>query len=121
MTFIHGSIHAFVFKTSITRRHEIGVDPDAITFRPYPFPALDHGDPIRTRLTIKRTRFTENQDFVCSPILGSEGRGGHNRKDYHLTIDMAKDDKKKTGTPIQEAGFFVGCLHPRCTPEIKST
>lgn len=35
--------------------------------------------------------FTENQDFVCSPILGSEGRGGHNRKEYHLTLDMAKE------------------------------
>lgn len=35
--------------------------------------------------------FVENQDFVCSPILVSEGRGGHNRKDYFLSLDMAKE------------------------------
>jgi len=52
-----------------------GENQKVLIFREaYPFPALsgeDHGDPIRTRFTIKRTRFTENQDFVCSPILAS--------------------------------------------------
>ena len=40
---------------------------------------------------VKKYGFTENQDFVCSPVLVSEGRGGHNAIDYHLTIDMAKE------------------------------
>ncbi len=40
---------------------------------------------------IEQYEFIENQDFVCSPVLGSEGRGGHNRIDYHLTLDMAKE------------------------------
>ena len=40
---------------------------------------------------IEQYGFLENQDFICSPILGSNGRGGHNRKDYHLTLDMAKE------------------------------
>ena len=40
---------------------------------------------------IEQYGFIENQDFVCSPISGNEGRGGHNRKDYHATLDMAKE------------------------------
>ena len=40
---------------------------------------------------IKQYGFVENQDFVCSPILGSKGRGGHNAKEYHLTLDMTKE------------------------------
>lgn len=40
---------------------------------------------------IEKYGFTENQDYVCSPVLASEGRGGQNRIDYHLSIDMAKE------------------------------
>ncbi|GAA5094946.1 antA/AntB antirepressor family protein [Bartonella acomydis] len=40
---------------------------------------------------INKYNLVENQDFVCSPILGSKGRGGHNRKDYHLTLSVAKE------------------------------
>jgi len=49
----------------------------------------DFSDWIKDR--INKYGFTENQDYVCSPVLGSEGRGGKNRIDYHLTIDMAKE------------------------------
>ena len=36
--------------------------------------------------------FVEGNDFVvCSPNLGSKRRGGHNRIDYRLTLDMAKE------------------------------
>lgn len=47
--------------------------------------------------------FVENEDFLCSPNLASgenkglqrffnqTGRGGHNRKEYFLTLDMAKE------------------------------
>jgi len=49
----------------------------------------DFSDWIKDR--INKYGFTENQDYVCSPVLGSEGRGGQNRIDYHLTLDMAKE------------------------------
>ena len=37
--------------------------------------------------------FIEGEDFIlCSPNPASKkGRGGHNRTDYHLTLDMAKE------------------------------
>ena len=38
------------------------------------------------KLQITWARLVENRDFVCSPVLGSKGRGGHNAKDYHLTL-----------------------------------
>lgn len=60
---------------------------------------------------IDQYSFVENQDFVCSPVLVSNGRGGHNRKDYHLTLDMAKElamvernDKGK-----QARTYFIEC------------
>ena len=63
---------------------------------------------------IQKYGFVENQDFVCSPILASknlDGRGGSNRKDYHLTLDMAKElamvernDKGK-----QARLYFIEC------------
>lgn len=41
---------------------------------------------------IEQYSFTEGEDFIlCSPDLGSKRRGGHNRTDYHLTLDMAKE------------------------------
>jgi phage anti-repressor protein/phage antirepressor YoqD-like protein len=49
----------------------------------------DFSDWIKDR--INKYGFTENQDYVCSPVLGSEGRGGQNRIDYQLSIDMAKE------------------------------
>jgi phage anti-repressor protein len=45
--------------------------------------------------------FVEGQDF-CSLISASkdsEGRGGHNRKDYALTLDMAKELAMVERTP----------------------
>lgn len=40
--------------------------------------------------------FVENEDFTCSPILGSEistqnSWGGNNRIEYHITLNMAKE------------------------------
>jgi phage anti-repressor protein len=42
---------------------------------------------------IEHYGFVEGEDFIlCSPNPGSKkGRGGHNRTDYHLTLDMAKE------------------------------
>ncbi|EDM2047194.1 phage antirepressor Ant [Salmonella enterica subsp. enterica serovar Muenchen] len=37
--------------------------------------------------------FVENQDVILLPKNGEQkvGRGGHNRKDYHFTLDTAKE------------------------------
>lgn len=60
---------------------------------------------------IGQYNFTENQDFVCSPVLASEGRGGHNRIDYHLTLDMAKElsmvERNEKGKQARQ--YFIEC------------
>ena len=60
---------------------------------------------------IESFEFVENRDFVCSPILGSEGRGGKNRIDYHLTLDMAKElsmvERNEKGK--QARLYFIEC------------
>lgn len=64
------------------------------------------------RARIEQYRFVENSDFVCSPIPGSkESRGGHNRLDYHLTIDMAKElamvERSDRGKEARQ--YFLEC------------
>ncbi|MGC8605920.1 MAG: antA/AntB antirepressor family protein, partial [Desulfomonilaceae bacterium] len=62
---------------------------------------------------IRQHGFVENQDFVCLPILASKdqpaGRGGHNRMEYHLTIEAAKHISMAEHTPKgQEARqYFI--------------
>lgn len=72
---------------------------------------------------IQQYGFVEGQDFLCSPKLGSatandcspnlasKGRGGHNIKEYALSLDMAKElamvernDKGK-----QARLYFIEC------------
>lgn len=44
---------------------------------------------------INSYNFEENQDFTLLPEIGEQtrntGRGGHNKTEYHITIDMAKE------------------------------
>lgn len=41
---------------------------------------------------IEQYGFIDGDDFIlCSPLLGSKRRGGHNRTDYQLTLDTAKE------------------------------
>lgn len=40
---------------------------------------------------ISQYGFEENQDFVIASPKSEAKRGGHNRTDYHLTLDMAKE------------------------------
>ena len=65
---------------------------------------------------INQFGFTEHQDFViiedvCFPNSESKGRGGHNKKDYHLTIDMAKElsmvERNEKGKQARQ--YFIEC------------
>lgn len=55
--------------------------------------------------------FVENQDYVCSPISASKHRGGHNRRDYHLSFDMAKElamvERNDKGKQARQ--YFIAC------------
>ncbi|MCX8396018.1 antA/AntB antirepressor family protein, partial [Escherichia coli] len=56
--------------------------------------------------------FVENQDFVIAcQNWQAKGRGGHNRKDYHLTLDTAKElamvERNEKGRQIRR--YFIEC------------
>ncbi|UNE55274.1 antA/AntB antirepressor family protein [Bartonella machadoae] len=74
---------------------------------------LEIGKDFSTWITdrINKYNLLENQDFVCSPILGSKGRGGHNRKDYYLTLSVAKElsmlENNKKGREARL--YFIEC------------
>lgn len=61
---------------------------------------------------IEEYGFTDGEDF-CSPDLASKrrGRGGHNRTDYHLTLDMAKElamiENNDQGRAVRR--YFIQC------------
>ncbi|WP_375637149.1 antA/AntB antirepressor family protein [Bartonella sp. AP152HLJHH] len=72
---------------------------------------------------IKKYNLLENQDFVWSPNLASKGRGGHNRKDYHLTLSVAKElsmlENNKKGREARL--YFIKCerlLKQVVTPQV---
>ncbi|CAK01351.1 phage antirepressor Ant [Bartonella tribocorum] len=86
---------------------------------------LEIGKDFSTWITdrINKYNLVENQDFVCSPILGSKGRGGHNRKDYHLTLSVAKElsmvENNKKGREARL--YFIECerrLKQVATPQV---
>lgn len=60
---------------------------------------------------IDKYDFLENQDYVCSPVLVSKGRGGHNAIDYHLSLDMAKElsmvERNAKGKEARQ--YFIEC------------
>lgn len=63
---------------------------------------------------IQKYGFVENQDFVCFPILESknlDGRGGHNRKEYAISLDMAKElamvERNDKGKQARQ--YFIEC------------
>ncbi|ECU9163145.1 TPA: phage antirepressor Ant [Salmonella enterica] len=56
--------------------------------------------------------FIENQDYViASQSREAKTRGGHNRKDYHLTLDTAKElamvERNEKGRQIRR--YFIEC------------
>ena len=70
----------------------------------------DYTNWIKDRIT--EYDFKENDDFVCSPDLASKkGRGGHNRIDYHITLDMGKElamvERTEKGRAVRK--YFIEC------------
>ncbi|EOV0283788.1 antA/AntB antirepressor family protein [Salmonella enterica] len=65
------------------------------------------------RARIAEYEFVENQDFILLAKFGEQrkGRGGHNRKDYHLTLDTAKElamvERNEKGRQIRR--YFIEC------------
>lgn len=53
---------------------------------------LQNGDAFANwiKSRIEKYRFKENDEFALVSAKAKKGSGGHNRKDYHLTLDMAK-------------------------------
>ncbi|EFN2432409.1 antA/AntB antirepressor family protein [Escherichia coli] len=62
---------------------------------------------------ISEYEFIENQDYILLSNLGKQtsGRGGHNRKDYHLTLNTAKElamvERNEKGRQIRR--YFIEC------------
>lgn len=62
---------------------------------------------------ISEYEFIENQDYILLSNFGKQtsGRGGHNRKDYHLTLDTAKElamvERNEKGRQIRR--YFIEC------------
>ncbi|EEO7834143.1 phage antirepressor Ant [Salmonella enterica] len=62
---------------------------------------------------LEEYEFIENQDYILLSNSGKQtsGRGGHNRKDYHLTLDTAKElamvERNEKGRQIRR--YFIEC------------
>ena len=61
---------------------------------------------------IKEYDFQENQDFRLLAKFGEQkGKGGHNRKEYQLTLDMAKElsmvERNEKGKQVRR--YFIEC------------
>lgn len=62
---------------------------------------------------VDKYKFVENQDFVLLPNFGEqkEGRGGHNIKEYAVSLDMAKElsmvENNERGR--QARRYFIEC------------
>ena len=63
------------------------------------------------RARIDQYGFVEGRDYLCSPVLASKDRGGVNRKDYGLSLDMAKELSMVERTPRgkQARQYFIEC------------
>ncbi|ENS0888660.1 antA/AntB antirepressor family protein [Escherichia coli] len=75
---------------------------------------LEVGKRFATWITerLSEYEFVKNQDYViASQIREAKGRGGHNRKDYHLTLDTAKElamvERNEKGRQIRR--YFIEC------------
>ncbi len=79
--------------------------------------AQDFSDWIKNR--ISEYGFIENIDFLLHKFREQKGRGGHNKIDYHLTLDMAKElsmvERNEKGK--QARRYFIECERLLVTKE----
>nr|DAK38037.1 MAG TPA: antirepressor protein [Caudoviricetes sp.] len=77
---------------------------------------------------VEKYDFVENQDFILLPKIGEqrEGRGGHNIKEYAITLEMAKElcmiENNEQGRKARR--YFIECekkLKENVTPYIPKT
>jgi phage anti-repressor protein len=64
------------------------------------------------KIQIERARLAENRDFVLLTKKGEQtGRGGHNRVEYHLTLDAGKHVAMMSGTDkgFEVRDYFIEC------------
>lgn len=64
------------------------------------------------KVQIERARLVENRDFILLTPKGEQtGRGGHNRIEYHLTIDAGKHIAMMSGTDkgFEVRDYFIEC------------
>lgn len=88
---------------------------------------LGVGDHFRTWITrrIEEYNFVENQDFTFAAQIGAanKGRGGHNKKEYHITIDMAKElsmvERNAKGKEARQ--YFIQCEKDLNTPTMQGS
>ncbi len=70
---------------------------------------MQHG----LQIAYQNTIFIENQDYILLSNLGKQtsGRGCHNRKEYHLTLDTAKElamvERNEKGRQVRR--YFIEC------------
>lgn len=87
----------------------------------------DYSNWIKSR--IEEYGFVENQDFLIARQIGrakNQGRGGHNKVEYHITLDMAKElamvERNEQGKAARR--YFIECekrLHENRLPEKRAT
>ncbi|WP_186205927.1 antA/AntB antirepressor family protein [Burkholderia gladioli] len=61
---------------------------------------------------IEEYGFNEGEDFCCSNLSSKPGqRGGHNRREYHVTLDMAKELSmvERTEKGREARRYFIEC------------
>ncbi|MDH4318520.1 MAG: phage antirepressor KilAC domain-containing protein [Desulfobulbaceae bacterium] len=61
---------------------------------------------------IERARLSENRDFILLAQKGEQtGRGGHNRVEYHLTLEAGKHVAMMSGTDkgFEVRDYFIEC------------
>jgi len=65
---------------------------------------------------IEKYNFVENQDFICSQSASIEnnGRGGHNRIDYNISLEMCKQisivERNEKGKSIMKYISSIACV-----------
>lgn len=74
------------------------------------------------KVQIVRARLVDGRDYVCSPSGVSDGRGGQNRMDFHLTLDAGKQVAmmSETDKGFDVRDYFLECERRAAAPVVSS-